>query len=177
MKTNMGILGLAALLLVGAPAWAQNNKGGMNNNKGGMMKGNHNAAMAALNLTPEQKQKIDALKDAAMKQSEPLRKEMQSKMAEMKGLWMVDKPDKEAIGRKQAEMDSTRQKLRAIWTDFHLQMHDVLTPEQRAKWAEHFGGMMGKGQGMHNGMHGGMGEGMGMGMCPCMDGSEPQNAQ
>jgi Spy/CpxP family protein refolding chaperone len=81
---------------------------------------------------------------------------------------MVDKPDKDAIVRKQAEMDSTRQKMRAIWTDFHLQMHDVLTPEQRTKWAEHFGGMNGKNHGMHGG-------GMGMGMCPCMEGNEPPN--
>lgn len=168
MKTNMTILGLAAVLLVGAPAWAQNNKG-MQNNKGGMMKANHNGAMAALNLTPDQKQKIDAMKEAAMKQTEPLRKEMQTKMAEMRGLWLADKPDKEAIVRKQAEMDSTRQKMRAIWTDFHLQMHDVLTPEQRAKWGEHFDSTNGKGKGMHGGME------MGMGMCPCMEGKEPPN--
>jgi Spy/CpxP family protein refolding chaperone len=170
MKMNVTVLGLAALL-VGAPtaAWAQNKgdmqKGDMQG-KGDMMKGNHNGAMAALKLTPDQKQKLETMKDAAMKQAEPLRKEMQTKMSEMKGLWLADKPDRDAIVRKQAEMDSTKQKLRTIWTDFHLQMHDVLTPEQRMKWADHFGSMMAKGHGMH---------GNGMGMCPCMDGNEPPN--
>ncbi len=170
MKTSSMILGLASLLLVGAPSWAQNNNtsSGTNTNthgNKGEMKGNYRStAMAGMKLTPDQKQKIDELRNAAMKQAEPLRKEKQNQMAEMKGLWLADKPDREAIMRKQAEMDGTRQKLRAIWTDFHLQLHGILTPEQRAKWAEHFGGMGNKGRGMQGGMG-----------CPCMDGCEPPN--
>lgn len=170
MKTSSMILGLASLLWLGALAWAQNNGTSTNtqtstNGQKADMKGNHKAAaMAAMRLTPDQKQKIDEMRNAAMRQAEPLHKEKQNQMAEMKGLWLADKPDPDAIARKQAEMDSTRQKLRAIWTDFHLQMHGVLTPAQRAKWAEHFGAMGGKGRGMQGRMG-----------CPCMDGCEPPN--
>jgi len=72
-------------------------------------------------------------------------------------------------------MEAIGHKLRGIWTDFHLQLHTVLTPEQRAKWAEHVGKGWhdGCGGGMgHGGMHGGgMGGGMGGmgGGCPCGD--------
>jgi zinc resistance-associated protein len=169
MKTNLRIVGIASVLLAGmsASAWAEGH---------GAMSGNPDAHFAQLKLSPEQKQKVATFREAAMKQAEPMRKEMQAKAAEMKQLWLTDKPDKNAIERKQSEMEAIGHKLRGIWTDFHLQLHTVLTPEQRAKWAEHVGkgpGMMG-GSGMgHGGMHGGMhGGGMGGGMgdgCPCGD--------
>jgi Spy/CpxP family protein refolding chaperone len=176
MKTNLGIVEIASVLLAGmsASAWAQGH---------GAMSGNPDAHFAQLKLSPEQKQKVATFREAAMKQAEPMRKEMQAKAAEMKQLWLTDKPDKNAIERKQSEMEAIGHKLRGIWTDFHLQLHTVLTPEQRAKWAEHVGkgpGMMGGGGGMghgggmgggmgHGGMHGGgMGGGMGDG-CPCGD--------
>ena len=171
MRASTKIVGIATVLLVGmtASARAQGR---------GPMRGNPDAAQ--LKLSPEQKQKIEAFRVAAMKQAEPLRKEMQAKAAEMKQLWLADKPDKNAIERKQTEMEGIHHKLRGIWTDFHLQLHAVLTPEQRAKWAEHLGGGpgMGGGRGMgRGGMHGGgMGGGMGGG-CPCGDPDFPYGGQ
>jgi Spy/CpxP family protein refolding chaperone len=167
MRTRTKIVGIATVLLAGmtASAWAQGR---------GPMSGNPDAHFAQLKLSSEQKQKVQAFREAAMKQAEPLRKEVQAKAAEMKQLWLADKPDKTAIERKQTEMEGIHHKLRGIWTDFHLQLHAVLTPEQRAKWAEHMGGGpgmgMGGGRGMgRGGMHdGGMGGGMGGG-CPCGD--------
>ena len=162
MTTKVKIVGIATVLLAGmtADAWAQGR---------GPMGG---AYFAQMKLSPEQRQKIEAFREAAMKQAEPLRLEMQAKAAEMKQLWLADKPDKTAIERKQTEMEAIGHKLRGIWTDFHLQLHAVLTPEQRAKWAEHMGSGpgMGGGRGMgRGGMHGGgMGGGMGGG-CPCGD--------
>lgn len=173
MRTRTKIVGIATVLLAGmtASAWAQGR---------GPMSGNPDAHFAQLKLSPEQKQKVQAFREAAMKQAEPLRKEMQAKAAEMKQLWLADKPDKNAIERKQAEMEAIGHKLRGIWTDFHLQLHAVLTPEQRAKWAEHMGGGpgMGGGRGMgRGGMHGGgMGGGMGGG-CPCGDPDFPYGGQ
>jgi Spy/CpxP family protein refolding chaperone len=165
MRTRTKIVGITTLLLAGmtAGAWAQGR---------GPMSGNPDAHFAQLKLSPEQKQKVQAFREAAMKQAEPVRKEMQAKAAEMKQLWLADKPDKNAIERKQVEMEAIGHKLRGIWTDFHLQLHAVLTPEQRAKWAEHMGGGsgMGGGRGMgRGGMHGG---GMGGG-CPCGDPDSP----
>ena len=120
--------------------------------------------MAGLNLSAEQKQKIDQLHEAAAKQAEPIQKEMAAKAKEMQALWAVDKPDRAAIERKHGEMAALQSKLWGIHIDTRLQINALLTPEQRTKWAEqpHGMGMHGMGMDMH-------GPGAG-GDCPCMHG-------
>jgi Spy/CpxP family protein refolding chaperone len=155
---------------VAAPASAQ---GPGPKGKGAKM-GKPMGPMAGLNLSAEQKQKFDQIHEAAAKQAEPIQKEMAAKAKEMQALWAVDKPDRAAIERKHGEMAALQSKLWGIHIDTRLQIHALLTPEQRAKWAEHPHGM-----GMHGGGMG-MGPGMGMGMgmhgpgmdgdCPCMQG-------
>jgi hypothetical protein len=150
------------------------------------------------NLTPEQQTKIAALRAAAVEKASPLRGELDAKMTEMRQLWATEKPDRKAITGKQAEMDVIHQKMRAIWTDFGLEVHALLTPAQRTEWAQ---GNPGQGWGMGPGMMGaggprgrrgggpgrgpghGMGMGMGMGMgqgmegCPCGSPMCPMNQQ
>jgi len=103
----------------------------------------------------------------------------------MKLLWLADKPDKNAIERKQSEMEAIGHKLRGIWTDFHLQLHAVLTPEQRAKWPSTWaGGRHGRGAGHGRGSRHGArrdawrwhGRGMGGG-CPCGDHDFPYSGE
>jgi Spy/CpxP family protein refolding chaperone len=141
--------------------------------------------LAALDLTPEQQQKVDQIHQAAMKQAEPLHQELAAKMKEMQALWAVDKPDKVAIEKKHAEMSALNAKLWSIHIDAKLQIHGILTPAQRSKWAEQ--ASMGPGMGMHGmagpgmgmmgmpgggcpGMHGGNCSGKAGGDCPCMHG-------
>ena len=143
------------------------------------------------NLTPDQETKIAALRTAAQEKAAPLRGELDAKMVEMRQLWAVEKPDRKAITGKQAEMDAIHQKMRAIWTDFGLEVHALLTPAQRAEWAQ---AGPGHGMGMGPGMMGsgpkgrrgggpghgpgyGMGMGMGQGMdgCPCGSPMCPMN--
>ena len=140
-------------------------------------------------LTSEQQTKISALRAAAMEKAAPLRGELNAKMTEMRQLWVVEKPDRKAIAGKQAEMDAIHQKMRAIWTDSGLEVHALLTPAQRAEWAQNHGrgwgigmGMMGADgpKGRRGGGHGpgrGMGIGMGQGMegCPCGSPMCPMN--
>ncbi len=163
-------LAIAALLMTATSAQA-----GPHGPKGDGPKAG--GPMADLNLTPEQKQKIEQIHAAAVKQAEPLQKELGAKMKELQALWAVDKPDKAAIERKHDEMNPIFAKLRNIYIDSKLQIHAVLTPEQRAKWSSHqdmHGMMMGPGMGMGYGggmagPHGGAYAGMG-GDCPCMHG-------
>jgi len=143
------------------------------------------------NLTPEQQTKIAALRAAAVEKAAPLRGELEAKMIEMQQLWAAEKPDRKAITGKQAEMDTIHQKIRVIWTDFGLDVHALLTPPQRAEWAQ---AGPGHGMGMGPGMMGGggpkgrrggggpgRGHGMGMGMgqgmegCPCASPMCPMN--
>lgn len=185
-------MGLVMMLLVGAvsPALAQ---GPGANSPPGAGRGAMGQKGPISNLTPEQQTKIAALRAAAVEKASPLRGEVDAKMIEMRQLWATEKPDRKAITGKQAEMDAIHQKMRAIWTDFGLEVHALLTPAQRAEWAQ--AGPMGMGPGMMGGGgpkgrrgggagrgHGmGMGQGMGMGMgqgmegCPCGSPMCPMN--
>lgn len=162
MNRVLRIIGVAALLLAGLTTNAQAAVRGPKAK--GEAAGKPMAALANLKLTPEQKQKMDQIHETAAKQAEPLHKELAAKMKEMQALWAVDKPDKAAIERKHSEMNAINSKLWGIHIDAKLQIHALLTPEQRAKWSSH----PGMGPGMH-GMHGAGMVGMpGPGMCPHM---------
>lgn len=160
MKNALGIIGIVTLTMAGLPGevMAQGRGPGF---------GGHGKRMAALNLTPQQQQQIDQFRDAAAKQSEPLRAQMGQKRAELDTLWRVDQPDKKAITEKQAELDTLRTQQHTIWTDFRFQVHAVLTPEQRSKWAELDGPGMGRGHGRWFKRGGPRGAGFGPGGMSC----------
>lgn len=174
MNHVLRTMAIAALLLAGLTMNAQAGERGPRAKGDGPKPGMSMGPLAGLNLTPEQKQKMEQIHEAAAKQAEPLHKELAAKMKEMQALWAVDKPDRAAIERKHGEMSAITSKLWGVHIDAKLQIHAILTPEQRAKWASHAD----EGPGMH-GMHGpGMpcmhgGEcGMNGGDCPCMHGSD-----
>jgi Spy/CpxP family protein refolding chaperone len=175
MNQLLRIFAIAALVSAGLVANAQAGERGPKAKVGGPRPGKPMGPMAELGLTPEQKQSFDRIHEAAAKQAEPVHQELAAKMKEMQALFAVDKPDRAAIERKHAEMSAIHAKLWGIHLDAKLQIHAVLTPEQRAKWAQgpDMPGMM-HGPGM-GGMHGpGMG-GMRGGMhgdCPCKQGGE-----
>jgi Spy/CpxP family protein refolding chaperone len=121
--------------------------------------------LAHLNLTPDQRQKIDQIHKSATKLADPIHEQIAAKMKEMAPLWTVEKPDKAAIERKHSEIAALRTKLWSIHIDTRLKIHALLTPEQRAKWAT--------GPGMEMGpMHGPGGPGMPAGGCPHMQAGE-----
>ena len=171
MNKALSIVGIATLLLAGFATHAAAGERGSKAKAEAPKAGKPMGPLADLNLTSEQRQKLDQIHEAAAKQAEPLHKELAAKMKEMESLWTVDKPDKTAIERKHAEMNALNSKLWGIHIDSKLQIHALLTPEQRAKWVSH------PGPGMH-GMHGpgmpGMPAAGGACMhgdeCPCMKG-------
>jgi Spy/CpxP family protein refolding chaperone len=167
MNTLLRTIGIVALVLAGFTANAQAGERGPKAKGEGPKAGKPMGPFADLNLTPEQKQKMDQIQEAAAKQAEPLHKELAAKMKEMQALWAVDKPDKVTIERKHAEMNAINSKLWGVHIDAKLQIHALLTPEQRAKWASH----PGPGPGMP-GMHGGECPCMHGDECPCMHGDE-----
>ena len=145
MRTTTTIIGIAAFALAGlsSDAMAQ----GRGPRGGGPGRG-----FAALGISPEQKQQIDQFREAAGKQVEPLQAQMETKFTELRQLWHADRPDRGAILRKHAELNAIRDKQQNIWIDFRLQVHSLLTPEQRAKWADRAGGGPGFGGGI-GGIH------------------------
>jgi Spy/CpxP family protein refolding chaperone len=120
-----------------------------------------------LNLTAEQNQKIQAMKESFFKETLPLRNEMQTKRLELKTLWVQTNPDQEKILAKQKEINALRAQLQEKSTKNRLEMRKVLTPEQQAQLGAYgpgFGPGFGPGPGMKGGF--GPGRGMGYGGCP-----------
>lgn len=103
--------------------------------KGGMGPGGerHASALADLNLTAEQSEKIRAMREAHYKDIIPMQTKMFTKRAELRLLWMQTNPDSEKIKSKQKEILVLKGQLQEKKTDFRLEFLNILTPEQRTQ--------------------------------------------
>jgi Spy/CpxP family protein refolding chaperone len=113
------------------------------------------------NLTAEQSAQIKALRDAFLKETEPLQKELYAKAQELRNLWQSANPDQAAIAAKQKEMIDLRTQLQEKATNLGLEIRKVLTPEQLAQLPAF---SQGAGFGPSAGFGPGMGFGPRMGM-------------
>lgn len=125
--------------------------------------------MDSLNLTPEQKAKMDAIRDEMRKQNDASHK---ARQAEMKALLNSPTFD-EAKAKAMISKGNDERALRRLKQ--HYDMYQVLTPEQRQKYMESMNNMHNNGRhakGMHNGNkpngkgHGGNNHGRGVGHQP-----------
>jgi Spy/CpxP family protein refolding chaperone len=123
---------------------------------------------AALNLTPEQTQKMQTLRETHFKETIPLRNEIMSKKIELQSLWIQANPDQEKILAKQREINAVKAQLQEKAIKHRLEMRQVLTPEQQAKIGAFRGrhGGSDPGYGMRGGYGPGRGMGWGAGNCP-----------
>ena len=127
------------------------------------------AGLSKLNLSDEQKKKMEALQTAHLKDVRPLREKMFDKSVELRRLWLQANPDKDKINTAQKEIRTLRDNIEDKGTAFKLEIRKLLTPEQNEKLANsHWG--RGSGFGPRGGMRGHQscesGSGMGMGMRP-----------
>jgi Spy/CpxP family protein refolding chaperone len=128
------------------------------------------AGLERLNLTDDQKAKIEALQTANWKAIKPLREKMFDKTVELRRLWLQANPDKDKITAAQRELRTLRDEMQDKNTAMKLDVRKVLTPEQNEKLAD-MGWGRGPGFGPRGGMRGqgefgpGNGPGLGMGMC------------
>lgn len=128
------------------------------------------AGLERLNLTDNQKAKIEALQDDNYKATRLLREKIFDKSVELRRLWLQANPDKDKIAAAQKELRTLRNEMEDKVTALRLEIRKVLTPEQNEKLAN-TGWGRGSGFGPRGGMRGrggygaGMGPGLGMGMC------------
>jgi Spy/CpxP family protein refolding chaperone len=110
--------------------------------------------MAAMmpDLTPDQLEKMDALRAAHLKEMMPLRTDLQLKEIELQALWRADEPDAKKIVAKVKEIGDIRQKMEVARINHLFDCRKLMTPEQLKAMKK-----MGMGRGM-------MGRGMGRGM-------------
>ncbi|HLZ19575.1 MAG TPA: Spy/CpxP family protein refolding chaperone, partial [Smithellaceae bacterium] len=131
------------------------------------------AGLENLNLTADQKTKIDDLQVANEKATRPLRDKLYDKSVELRKLWLTAEPNKGKILAAQKELKALRDEMQTKATELRLDIRKVLTPEQNAKLAD-TGWGKGPGFGPRGGMRGhhgsgpgyGPGPGLGMGVCP-----------
>ncbi len=189
MKSVLTIVMLAALLAIPGFAAAQTGPGG-----GGGMGMHHGMGpgpgswASNLNLTPDQMQKLQAIRINFFKETIAQRNQLDLARMELRALWSQPNPDANAIVAKQKQVNALRDQILEAAVRFRLEARKVFTPEQLAKiqarraafgygfGRRHHGmgaGGCGHGMGMGMGMgHSGMGRGSGMGGkgCPCGSG-------
>ena len=130
------------------------------------------ALYGKLNLTADQKTRIETLRNAHLRDIKPLQDQMFSKRGDLKLLWLQTTPDKEKILAAQKDIRAIRDKIEDKAVAHRVDVFTVLTPEQQEK-ARAFVGGHGQGPGP------GMGEGrgkkgmMGPGDGPCQGCNQP----
>lgn len=130
------------------------------------------AGLERLDLTSDQKAKIETLQTANDAATKPLREKIFDKSVELRRLWLAANPDKDKIVKAQKELRTLRDDMQDKTTGMRLEIRKVLTPEQNEKLAN-MGWWKGPGFGPRGGMRGGgefgygrgHGPGLGMGMC------------
>jgi Spy/CpxP family protein refolding chaperone len=123
------------------------------------MRGMQGPAMP--DMTPEQQEKIDALRVAQVKQMAPMRADLRVKEIELDALWRAEEPDAKKIIAKVKEIGDIKEKIEVARINHQFEVRKLLTPEQR-KAMRSMGmrpGMMGRGmrRGMRGMMRGQMG--------------------
>ena len=160
---KLGVALLMSLLVVGlataAFSWG-GGPGGWGRGPGyGPCTGGNATALSGLNLTAEQTEKIQALRQTMIKETKPLRDQMFAKRGDMRLLWQEKELDQGKITATQKELRSLRDQMQDKMTAYQLATAKILTPEQRNSLQSY----RGRGPGMGGGL--GMGFGPGRGGC------------
>ncbi len=85
------------------------------------------------NLAADQSTQIQTLRDAFLKEIEPIQNDLQTKRTELQSLWSDPKADSAAITAKQKEMWDLQSQIREKTANLKLEVRKVLTPEQLAQ--------------------------------------------
>ena len=125
-QTKIGVFLLALLLITGS-AYA------MGPGDSGPGEGFRTHRHNLLNLTAEQKTKLQALRENFRKETVFLRNDLKVKRLELKTLWTVPTPDKDKIVAKQKELNDLKTQLQMKAIDFRLEARSYLSPDQAAQ--------------------------------------------
>ena len=95
----------------------------------GMMGGG--SALAALNLTDEQRDKVFAIQEEHRKKNWAVMGEVRSEQFKLRNMYRGEKLDADKIAEQQKKVDALRQQMLRSRVEAHNQIAAVLTPEQR----------------------------------------------
>ena len=163
-KLTLALMAFTLGVLLTVPAFAAGPGGCPGNGPGGDPGYHQDKIFKKLNLSDEQKTKIEALISENQKAIRPLREKMFDKSVELRRLWLQANPDKDKITAAQKELRTLRDKKEDKATILRFEIRKVLTPEQNEKLANSRWDR-GPGFGPRGGMRGHGEPGPGMGMC------------
>jgi Spy/CpxP family protein refolding chaperone len=126
---GLGLILVLALMATIALAWGPGSGPGFGRGFGGPASG----SPPIPNLTAEQSTQIQALREAFLKEVEPLQKELYTKGTEFRSLWSNPNADQTAIIAKQKEILDLQFNLQEKAANLGLEIRNVLTPEQLAQ--------------------------------------------
>ena len=91
------------------------------------------AGIPGLNLSPEQTERIGALREAHRRDIKPLQEQLMGKGRQLRELWLAKTPDRERILALQREVHDLRGRLLEKLAAYRLEVLQMLTPDQQAK--------------------------------------------
>ncbi len=86
---------------------------------------------ANLNLTPEQLDRINAIRKSQTETLQPLQEKLNAKRRELRQLWLEPSPDREQIEAMNRDAREIRKKIAEHATGHRTAIFDILTPEQQ----------------------------------------------
>jgi hypothetical protein len=98
------------------------------------------AFWASLELTPEQRQMMDAMRRELGQKYDRLHADMQAQHDRLFQLMEADPLDEQAVAECQARIEGAQQELRHVVIQQIIATRRLLTPRQREQWAEKFRG-------------------------------------
>ncbi|MFH1811457.1 MAG: Spy/CpxP family protein refolding chaperone [Pseudomonadota bacterium] len=131
---TLAVFGLGALLLA-TTAEARGPRGqgrGGHGGKGGMGP----QMLEQLDLSNEQRTQIEKSQLAMRQDLVDIKAQLREKKDQLRDLWLADNPSEKSILAKHKEMDPLRNKIRERKIKHRLEVHKILTPDQRAKLGE-----------------------------------------
>lgn len=129
--------------------------GGMGMGPGMMGPGMGAGPFAMLNLSPEQRTKVNAIQDSLRKQQWTLQGKINDEEARLRDLYLVDQPDPKKIGQVYDGIFDLRRQMIEGQVQAQNQMRNVLTPEQRNQIRQFRGAMHGAAPSQGQGIAGG----------------------
>jgi Spy/CpxP family protein refolding chaperone len=136
----------AALALAPAVALAQGYGPGMGRGPGmggpgmggGMGMGYGGGALAGLDLSDAQAEKVFAIQEAQHQKNWPTMTRMRSEMFKLRRMYYAEKPDPKAVGEQQKKVDELRRQMVQSHLEARRQIEAILTEDQR-KQLRYFG--------------------------------------
>jgi Spy/CpxP family protein refolding chaperone len=135
---KLWVIAIAILLLGTGLALARSLNQAHGTKPSGKPGAQEGSPLAQLNLSTEQRQKLDQVKADFLTKTASLRADLEVKRAELDTLWRANSLDENQILAKAREAA----KLQSQLSDFRLQQRiatfEILTPDQRKQMLDHF---------------------------------------